>query len=611
MTLALLKIGFVILLAGGTGWLLKLPRRTNRTLAFDSFVISNCAGWALSIIFLYSFVELFGARAFWIPLVTGAAGWALAAATLLRRRFVIEWRVPRFHALALLALGIILFVTTAQRVFPLSHDAVVHCFVAEKIRESARLCADWEPWGPIPIHYTQGLHLFIAMASRITGEAVPQVFQALLFWFGLGGVLAFYVVARAFLSSARSALVAVAILTFACNSGTFFDYVSWGGMPTLLSQLYFLCVIVLLVSRECARCDVVLAGTFLAGLTMTSQVGAFITAWVLGAYIAVLLVRKRDSHRARFLVASLAWQFAFSISILWIYLPKLGTIARTDALRFTVDSPVSAELAVLLVGVPVLPLAALGVFAARRDSKLIREPQFLAIWAIALAGGTLFWDRVYRFAAEIATGESFSAFVPSRFLTVMAAPLAIIGAAWLASAMKSRARAAAAYGTIAAACVAGAILHVWPVVTAPGIAPDRVALYEWVRASTPKNAFILYEVDLEPTWWRYYLVGRDMCNVPIPSGEVRDDPRLVEKNAACDTRDLARLREWLSSQEKRAFVLASAATAQARQARGFRFAGEHGEFALLEMAEAPSAIAGAEREPGVRGDEVTEPDERN
>ncbi len=612
MLIALLETGVSLALAGGTGWLLKLPRRPTGALAFDAFVVSLHTGWALSIIILYSLVEPLRAAAFWIPFVTGAAGWTLAAIALARGRFVIKWRMPRSHALTLLSFGGVLFFTIARHSFPFSHDAVVHSFVAEKIRERAGLCTNWEPWGPIPVNYPQGLHLFIAMFARTTGIAVPQTFQALLFWFGFANLLAFYSVARCIQSSSSAALAAVAVFLFACNSGAFFDYVAWGGMPTLLSQSFFLCTLVLLTSRKGARRDVAIAGALLSALTMTSQLGAVITVWILAAYVIVSLVQRTNTERALFVVKSMAWQLAFSISLLWIYLPRISSIGRTDAMRFTLDVPISPRLAVLLVGAPVIPLVVLGLFAWRRTPKLLREPQLVAIWALSLAGGTLFFDRAYRFGALLATGQSFTAFVPSRFLTVMACPVALVATAWLSTELTSRTRTIAACALVVAACAAGGILHAAPVITTEEITPGQVALYEWMRASTPDNAFIIYDVNLEPTWWRYYIVHRDMCNVPIPSGEFCDDARLVEKNAACETRDLPRLRAWLASQEKRAFILASAETANARKPDAFRFVGEHGGFALLELVYTPAAIAdqageaaGEQERAAVRADDTS------
>ena len=342
MALAVAQVGIALAIACGQGWLLVAPRKGQR---IDATIacMAMLTGIAATIIVSYSLIEFIGSAVFVIPIVLGLTGWLLAALSLVRGSRGPEPRrgIMTPEALTLAVIALIMLVAAVRLEYPLGHDLVFHSFLADKIVETGKLARDWRPWAPIAVNYTQGLHLVAGFLARWTGLTVPRVFEALHFWLGLIGLVPLYLVARRLLPTSWGALTAVLLWTFCCNYGSFFSYFSWGGLPTVLSQTFFLGVILLLLEEPRPPRAPVLAGALLAALVMVSHLGAVIAAWVLGAYLIVALIVREERSRARFLLSSTLWQLVIAAPFLFHYLRKAATIMSTRALRYGDDPPLS------------------------------------------------------------------------------------------------------------------------------------------------------------------------------------------------------------------------------------------------------------------------------
>jgi hypothetical protein len=430
-----------------------------------------------------------------------------------------------------------------------------------------------------------GLHLVAAFLARWTGLTAPRVFEALHFWLGLLTLAPLYLVARRFLSEARGALAVVALWTFCANYGSFFSYFAWGGLPTVLSQAFFLGAILLLADEDRMPRASLLAGALLAALVMVSHLGAVIAAWVLGAYVIVALIVPAERESARFLLTSVLWQAVLAAPFLFHYVRKMATIMTTRALRYGDDPPLSLDDVVRSIGLPLLPILVIGVIAAVKSPRSVRNRLLLGVWIVALVAGLVFWDRIYRWYSLATTDVAFAAFTPGRFLTVASYPLAILAAAWVGSdLLRARPRVRAAAAALAfIACVAGFALYATPALRAQSIASDRVRLYEWVRASTPEDAFVLYDIPLENGWWRYYVVRRMTCNPPIPASEPTNESVFLEMAEICGARDPARLRAWLAREGIPGYLVVEAGSLPQRRPGAFDLVTQNGAYAILRF----------------------------
>ncbi|MFN0150621.1 MAG: hypothetical protein ACKVU1_07920 [bacterium] len=576
--------GMFLAIAAGQGRLLVWPRAGEGRGSPEIACLTALAGLAMTVVTLYSLIGAIGAAVWWIPLGAGVAGWCVYGVDFARGARPAR-RPMRLHLLVAVVLVLTMYFSAARFEFPLGHDPVFHAFLADKIRQTGRLASDWTPWASIGVNYTQGLHLVLAFLARWTGLAMPLVFESLHFWFGVLSLGAFWVTARIFLADRWAALAAALAVTFAARLGGFFSYLSWGGLPTVLAHAFFFGVLILLFGSVKPQRPALVAGVLLAALAMVSHLGAFIAAWVLGAYVVVNLAGRRERADVAFLGRSVVWQIIVAAPFLFTYLPKAASLARTDALRFTDEGALGVFDVASSIGFPLLPLIALGVFAAARSPRVVAQRHFLVVWLASLGIGFLFWDRVYRAVSFATTGVAAAAFTPSRFLTLMVYPLAILSSSWIAAdlfARRPRLRALSA-AVVGIACVAGFVVHALPVLREKPIAAERVALYEWVRRETPEDAFVLYEIPLEPGWWRYYIARRSTCNVPIPASEPTGDAGFREQLEVCDARDMGRLRQWLARRAVPGYLVVDAASAAQRLPAKFELVATNGAVALLRL----------------------------
>ncbi|MFC1705813.1 hypothetical protein ACFL59_03210, partial [Planctomycetota bacterium] len=347
------------------------------------------------------------------------------------------------------------------------------------------------------------------------------------------------------------------------------SYYQWGGLPTEVGMLFFLALVWTCLSRRSRR-DLGLGVLLFGGIVLVHHLSALIGAVVVAFYVAVGLVRRRLDSLARDLLTVLALTFiAYSFFIV-PYLQKITELGGTSALRFYDESMTTPIMAVVSLGYDSTVLGLLGLWLALRSGR--PRQRFLLSWFTSLLAAFLLLDYVYRGAALLLFGESFTAFTPSRFLTVLSYPLAIYAGHAMRTLHALAARRATRHGrskpsgTVLELVLAGMLALVVirgafqtaPLVGRRAFPPEAGALITWIRQDTPPNAFIINVAlaDLDPvTKWLPYLTWRPTTYTPIPASENRMALRAKEQLFRRRPPDLEQVRSWLSNRGLRGYVL--------------------------------------------------------
>ena len=153
-------------------------------------------------------------------------------------------------------------------------------------------------------------------------------------------------------------------------------------------------------------------------------------------------------------------------------------------------------------------------------------------------------------------GEVFTAFAPSRFMTLLAYPLAIYAGYALAEliAIGARRFSLRADLLIAAVVVVVVLASVPEVVRLAGlrsVSKEGVALARRIEAEVLADGFVLYEDHvlnkMQPYPWITYLTWRRSVYTPIPASENRQLLRQIREEMWQSK--ISRIQQWVASGE--------------------------------------------------------------
>lgn len=548
-------------------------------------------GLALSGLMLTYFLDPIGEPLFrWLPGL-GLTGWAAFLLHLSwRRGRDLGW--PSLGGLAVSGLLLATFAATLIRTdLPWGYDPVFHTILSDSILSTHRITATWEPHEPIPVNYPQALHALVALVAERTDRPLPVVFQAFYLWGGLLEAGIFALAARRFLPGASAVIAAVLAHEFCARFGSFFSYVTWGGMPTLFASALLLGVVAELHGSSGWRGSGARCGLYLVGLAAMHHLMAIVAGVVvLVAAIDGLADRsRRDALRA--LALALACSVVLAGPLLAWYLGRSSGLSQTHTLTFRDEPQYRPTLAARGLGWPLLVLLLGGWLTGLRRSSGVRHVRFLLGWAGALLLVFVALDYGYRAYAERVHGESYTAFTPSRFLTAATLPLAILAARIVAGTEPARrtARALLPWAAVIGCSLWGAWLHVQAIRVEPTVGYSEVEPFLWVRAAAPVDAFLLYGLPESTPGlrWAPALTGREGFQSPIPASELRDDPWIVRKNGVQGSipqdPQLRSLRSWLSGRRKTGYLVVRRSAVAGRTPRGFEPFAERGQWLLLRL----------------------------
>lgn len=343
-------------------------------------------------------------------------------------------------------------------------------------------------------------------------------------------------------------------------------------MPTEIGSLFFLALVSTAFSGE-GRILTALRVLLFGSLMVVHHLTALIVTWVLVFYIVVAALTRAGGGLPR----RLAWLLPLALVVYSFYIlpyaARVVDLSGTDALRYRHDT-LKTGLQVLRDLGPVAAVLGMAglVLASRRLERIggaLRERQeFLLCWLTALLLGFCLLGYVYRYGAYLLYGEDFTAFTPSRWMTVASYPLALYAGWGLSSALQEVARRldawqsqAAAERTLLAAIIAAVALSAIPgieeLTRMRRVSTEAQQIGNLVNQHVPAAGFVLFEKSamelLKPVEWIPYLTWRRTIYTPLPASEDRRAYR--KKVDAFSTGDLEGALEWIEQRGMKAYMV--------------------------------------------------------
>ena len=443
--------------------------------------------------------------------------------------------------------------------FPHGWDPSFHCILARKILQSGALAADWRPFEVIPVNYTQGLHVLIALISRWTGQPVHLTFQLLHLVVQPLAALLVYRLARVIFSEDRVALLAMLVYALLCNYGSFRSYFHWGGLPTQIGSLFFLAIVWIAMTGE-GKKHALFSVLLFGSLTMTHHLSALIGTWVMLFYIVVSALTHTGADLRRKLLLLLPLTFLVYAFYILPYATRASGLGATDALHYRYDFMKTGWQVLEDLGYVASLLGVIGLVLASRRLVDARK-EFLLCWVTALMLGFCLLGYIYRIVAALIYGEDLTAFTPSRFLTVVSYPLAMCGGYALHTGLERLSRRFSLkpdifLGVIVAAILLVAVPDVREMANLRTVTQRGYEVGRFIEQTVPEGGFFSWTPEvrkiLGPIEWIPYLTWRTTLYTPLPASENRAPLR--RKFQILDVSRLSDVVKWLKDSGLEGFV---------------------------------------------------------
>lgn len=310
--------------------------------------------------------------------------------------------------------------------------------------------------------------------------------------------------------------------------------------------------------------DFLLATLFFGSMILVHHLSALIATVVLISFVLSALIRKTHVKTALSFLLLFALTSAFYSFFIVPYLLKSTGIGSTSALKFTEEPMIPLYELPRIFGYVATLMAIIGFSRFYFRHKRARvEHAFLLCWVSSLLLTFFFLDYGYRTAAVLLSGENFSAFTPSRFLTVMSYPLSILAAYALYDGfmccrrgLGSKKRFATNPVLLATLllCLVTAIIDTTRLLRRETVIPATLAFASWIKNNTPENAMIIYPEGMRGMHWMPYLTWRSTIYNPIPASENRG---LLQSKISIFTKsgNLQAMRKWLEDNHQAGYVV--------------------------------------------------------
>ena len=289
---------------------------------------------------------------------------------------------------------------------------------------------------------------------------------------------------------------------------------------------------------------------------MTHHLSGLIATWVLAFYWVVSRCGGEDRALRGWLVQ--LWPLTLAVYSFYIapyVLESIGNLGHTDVLRFYDEDFKTGWQVALDMGPVAVGLGLLGIWWTDRRAGRVEEG-FLLGWFCALMLGFGLLGYAYRLAAYVIYGEQFTAFTPSRFMTVAAYPLAVYAgyALWRVArvlAARFSLRMDAVLLATCACIVLGSVAGVVRLAGLRSVSDEGAELGRRIEAQVPENGYVLYSAEalnrMQPYPWISYLTWRRSVYTPIPASENRQLLRQIRKEMW--ELKLSRIPQWVASAE--------------------------------------------------------------
>src|SRR5262249_6787526 len=124
-----------------------------------------------------------------------------------------------------------------------------HLILVERIKETGARIHDWLPFEVTKLNYPVGMHLLLALASRISGKSAASAFLAAQALFAALNANQLRSLVLKATRNVEVSLFSMLIFVFWCFYGST-DYLLWGGLPNLIGMYLFLTFLTILHEAE-------------------------------------------------------------------------------------------------------------------------------------------------------------------------------------------------------------------------------------------------------------------------------------------------------------------------------------------------------------------------
>lgn len=404
-------------------------------------------------------------------------------------------------------------IPVAMQSFPAGWDPACHALIAEKIRQSGQLCADWRPFEDLPMLYPQSLHVFAALLAMISDCPIHSVLQNMHLLFSFPAALLLWRIAVR-IGGERAGIFAFFAYVFLTGVGNYIYFYRMGMLPTECANVIFLGLIFLLLQQEDFEKPLkyFLAALFGLGIFLVHPLSGVITVCI-GVAVAVL---ERGGRK------TLVYGGLGGIAAMGLYFLSVAgraTAGNTESIKFS-EEAASRILSVLTdIGWAVLPLAAVGIVCAWKKKK---TPEFrlALVWLAVLTGVFVCMEYIFRYCiARFFFGEDFTIGIPSRFIAVSGSIFCI----WAGVGMDrlSRWRWGVVWILIFGICCFAGVRTYFQFAGKSAVPDDLQQLAGIVKREIPEEAYLVLPVGTPAYHWFSYLAWRPSLGIPLPSSENR------------------------------------------------------------------------------------------
>ncbi len=439
--------------------------------------------------------------------------------------------------------------------YPLGIDPTFHCILIQKILNNGILATNLYPFEEIVVNYSQGMHVFLAVLAKLSGQAPHLVFQVMHMPLLVAYSAGIYLMAVRIFRNATIGFWSMLIFSFVVNNGGFFFSIyQWGGMPTEMSGLLGLGFLLCVLGMRC-RTEHIYAVLICGAMLLTHHLTILIYFLSIAFYLIVSFMaqRKLTWLAQRFIMTGIGTLLVYS----WFIIPyalKASCLEGTAVLKFYEEPLITIEMLTNGFGYAVIVLAVVGLILKLKSRFHGERERFL----LGLFSGLLLFfcllDDVYRAAAIVFCNENFTAFTPSRFLTFLVCPMVIFAGLALKVFVTEITKrvpnffARAVAPAIFLLAVAYAVPKIVSNSSTRAIRPEVIRYAQIIRDGTPTNAFIFdkLQLKLNERCWLSYLTWRQMLLSPILASENRK--KVYEKKLLYLENNLEypdKIKEWM------------------------------------------------------------------
>jgi hypothetical protein len=425
---------------------------------------------------------------------------------------------------------------------PPGTDPCFHTLIAKKILLTGELPRDWTPFEAVALNYPIGSHILIAQIAHYTEIPVHTVFKAIFPILASLTSLSIFSLGLSLVGSFQGAFYSALAYSFLALWGSL-DYYRWGGLPNLLGMLFLLGLVELVVAEKDKASSLVFGLLFAAQL-ISHHHSSLCTVFLFLCYplFSFVCARKLTALSRTVLRGLAAACPLVLLPLASQFSHAYGEVGKTSVLKFY-EERLRIWDCLLDLGVPLVLLGVIGLYYLFRN--ITNEPSlFLVFWTAAFFVLFVYFEYVYRLAVFVLYDEFYTAFTPSRFITNLAYPLAILAGVsltWIAAKIR--------WSAFSSLVFLGALVWAFfPLRSQTSEISLELPAWNWIAKNTERNAFVV-----STSLWAPYFTWREGPFTPLPASEARNDAHVRYKREVL-TNDLSAILDFHKQSRRPVYI---------------------------------------------------------